>query len=438
MHTTRRDVLGRVLFGAGAVGLKAMATGLPIWAFTRPVRAWAQEQYTCSDKTKAQYLILSTSDLGDPLNANTPGTYDHQDIVHAADPSMEPVMLSLGGKMVMGARLWSALPQNVLDRTSFFHHGTYTNNHPNLPKVLRLMGATSKQEMLPSILAKHLAPCMTTVQTEPVSVGAGEILTFEGRGLPNLAPTGLRDVLTQTEPQGMLAQLRTLRDRHIDKMHQLLKQQGTISQRAFLDRVALSRTQARKIADDLLKMLSAINSNRADGQILAAAILCKMNVSPVIAIKIPFGSDNHVDNDLMTLEVPQSKNGVQTVAALMTTLKAYGLEDRVTFAMYNVFGRTLKKLGTKGRDHWAGHHVTVMIGKAIKGGVVGGLEPKAGDYYATPIDSGSGASAPGGGDIPFDQTLAAMGKTLGAALGVDRGTLDKEIKGGKVVAATVA
>jgi hypothetical protein len=122
----------------------------------------------------------------------------------------------------------------------------------------------------------------------------------------------------------------------------------------------------------------------------------------------------------------------------MQTLEQYGLSDQVTFAMYNVFGRTLKKLGLAGRDHWASHHTTVMIGKPIRAGVVGGLEPQAGDYYATPIDSSTGRATPGGGDIPFAQTLAAMGKTLAAAAGVDRAGIDQEISQGKVVAGALA
>ena len=95
------------------------------------------------------------------------------------------------------AQLWSTLPPWVLDRTAFFHHATLTNNHANLPKVLRLMGATAKQEMLPSIFAKYLAPCFGTVQVDPVSAGAGDILSIDGRSLPNVAPTGLRDLLTR-------------------------------------------------------------------------------------------------------------------------------------------------------------------------------------------------------------------------------------------------
>ena len=114
------------------------------------------------------------------------------------------------------------------------------------------------------------------------------------------------------------------------------------------------------------------------------------------------------------------------------------LQDQVTFAAYNVFGRTLKKNGTTGRDHWASHHATVMIGKGLRGGVVGGLEPKAGDYDATPIDAQTGAARPGAGDIPFTETLAAMGKTLGAAVGLPAETLDRHIGGGKIVTGAIA
>jgi len=164
----------------------------------------------------------------------------------------------------------------------------------------------------------------------------------------------------------------------------------------------------------------------------------KMRVSPVVAIHIEFGGDNHTDADLMRAEVPEAEIGVSRIAALMEALRGYGLSDQTTFAMYNVFGRTLKKLGLQGRDHWASHHTTVLIGKPIRPGVIGGLEPAAGDYYATPIDSKTGKGVSGGGDIPFAETLAAMGKTLGAAVGLPRAALDAEISQGKVVDAALA
>jgi hypothetical protein len=79
-----------------------------------------------------------------------------------------------------------------------------------------------------------------------------------------------------------------------------------------------------------------------------------------------------------------------------------------------------------------------MIGKNVRPGVVGGLEPKSNDYYATSIDAASGEARAGGtGDIPVAETLAAMGKTLGRAVGLLPAALDQNIVGGKVVAGAV-
>ncbi len=431
---SRRSLLKTTLFGGSGLGLKALAAGVPVSFLVRPLEARA-EVYQCADKPKAQYLILSTSSAGDPLNANVPGTYDFPDIVHAADPRMAPTPISLGGKPYTAAQLWSTLPPWVLDRTAFFHHATLTNNHANLPKVLRLMGQTAKQEMLPSIFAKYLAPCFGTVQVDPISAGAGDLLSIDGRSLPNVAPTGLRDLLTR--PNSPLTRLQAMRDSGLDEINTILKERGTQAQRRYLDSLALSRQQARSLGSDLLDMLSAIRSDRPDGQVAAAVALIKMNVAPVVTIRIPFGGDNHTDDQLMRSEVPQHATAIAQIGVLMESLRAAGLQDQVTFAAYNVFGRTLKKNGLEGRDHWGSHHATVMMGKQIRAGVIGGLEPKAMDYYATPIDSASGLPRPGGGDIPFGETLAAMGKTLGAALGIAPDALDRNISGGKVVSAAV-
>ncbi len=426
----RRDLLKNTLFGAGGLGLRALASGLPLSFLAGPLTVRADE-YSCPDRNKAQYLILSTSSAGDPLNCNVPGTYDFPDIAHSPDPRMAPTPITMAGQTYTGAQLWSTLPAWVLDRTVFFHHATYTNNHANLSKTLKLMGQTARQEMLPSIIAKYTAPCFGTVQVDPISAGAGDVLSIDGRSLPNVAPTGLRDLLAS--PKTPLTRLQPLRDAALDEVHAVLKERGTTAQRMHLDRLALSRQQARTLGTELLDMLNGIRSNGPDGQITAAVALIKMNVSPVVTIRLSFGGDNHTDQDLVRAEVPQHESAIKQIGTLMESLRTAGLENRVTFAAYNVFGRTLKKLGVAGRDHWASHHATVMIGSALRGGVVGGVEPKAMDYYATGIDAQTGGARPGGGDIPFTETLAAMGKTLGAASGLPAETLDRHIGGGKVV-----
>ncbi len=428
---TRRSLLKNTLFGTTTFGLRALATGLPVSFLARPLSARAEEM-ACWDRSRAQYLIISTSSAGDPLNANVPGTYDFPDIAHSPDPRMAGTDFSLGGQTVRAAQVWSTLPQWLLDRTAFIHHATLTNNHANLPKVLRLMGATAKSEMLPSIVAKQLASCLGTVQVDPVSAGAGDILTIDGRDLPNVAPTGLRDLLAR--PNTPLMRLQEVRDSGLDEIYSLLKEQGTPAQLQYLDSLVLSRRQARSLGSDLVDMLGAIKNDAVDGQIVAAAALIKMNVSPVITIRIPFGGDNHVDPDLARSEAPQHETAVAQIAQLWATLQAAGLQDKVTFAAYNVFGRTLKKNGINGRDHWGSHHATVLMGKNVRPGVMGGLEPKANDYYATSIDSKTGAK---NGDIPFAETLAAMAKTVGAAAGVDPAALDRTISGGKVISAAI-
>jgi hypothetical protein len=121
----------------------------------------------------------------------------------------------------------------------------------------------------------------------------------------------------------------------------------------------------------------------------------------------------------------------------MNLLEAHGLQDRVTFASINVFGRTLMRDGMKGRSHWSSHHVTMMTGKFVKPGVMGGVEREGDDYSAMPIDSNTGAATPDG-DISYEDGLPSMAKTLGAVLGLPDAVLDEEVLKGKVIRAAVA
>jgi len=434
----RRQALSRFLFGTGSIGLRAMATGLPASFLLRPTEASAQSLACAGDKNRLQYLILSTSGGGDPFHANTPGTYDFDDIAHSADPSMKKTAIKLGANQVNAAQIYSTLPQWVLDRSSFIHHTTLTNAHPNHPKVLRVMGYTDRQEMAPSIFAKTLAECLGSIQAEPVSAGAGNQFTFEGKTLPNLGPTSLRDMLAaDTSPLG---KLQTMRDASVDQLSALLRDRGTKSQRDYMDQLVISRRQARSLSDDLLQMFSGIAGNGPADQITAAVALIKMNVSPVVYVRLPFGGDNHSDSDLMVNETPQTIDSVGNIARLMQLLKDSGLEDRVTFGIQNVFGRTLSKLGTKGRDHWGSHHVTMLTGKFIRPGVVGGLVPttnnRVKEYMAGAFDSTTGRLSDAG-DVTTGESLGSVSKTMGAALGVPTAVLDQKIKIGKLIPAAL-
>ena len=166
MTLSRRRVLLDSLFGAGMLGLRSLATGIPMAVLADPRKASAA---ACNPN--AQYLLLSSSVNGDPVNANVPGMYSIPDIAHPADPAMAAAQLSLGGRMTTAATPWAQLPQPMLDRACFFHHGTYTVVHPDLGKVMKLQNFVSHQEMLVSLIASQLAPCLGTVQSEPLALG---------------------------------------------------------------------------------------------------------------------------------------------------------------------------------------------------------------------------------------------------------------------------
>jgi hypothetical protein len=462
MRMTRRTGLLGALSGAGALGLRSIATGLPVWFLANPRRATAQ-QLDCMVTAKAnlQYLIVNTSSMGDPINCNCPGTYEATDIIHPQQEEVSPIQVTLGSKSYGAALPWAdpsvvvgaskgQLSSSVLARTLFFHHTTRTTVHGDQPKVMKLLGATSNGEMLVSAYAKHLGPCFGTVQTEPIALGArgnsSELVTFTGRMLPSVSPTQLQQLLTgsKTDP---LVKLRTIRDASLDKLNMLAKQDASGIQGQYLDALATSQTQVRMLADQLATTLSAIKGDDVNGQALAAAALIAANVTPVVTVHIPFGGDNHSDQNLQA-EADQHVSGVAGIQAIMTALASLNLTDKVTFATLNVFGRNLngiaKVTSRAGRDHYGNHSVMVMIGKNIAPGVIGGVvaSGSGGAYVASPIDSASGAAV-AGGDITADATHVSAARTLGVALGLPDSVIAPDFvapeggTGGKVVTAAL-
>jgi hypothetical protein len=139
----------------------------------------------------------------------------------------------------------------------------------------------------------------------------------------------------------------------------------------------------------------------------------------------------------LATETAQTVSGVATIAALMQSLASAGLQDRVTFMSLNVFGRTIGPGNTDGRQHNPNHQVSVTIGSAFRGGVVGAVAPSGRDYGALPIDSQTGAGSTGG-DIHAIDTLGAFGQTMLAAVGADPTGVTSANGTGKVVAAALA
>ncbi|HEY4186577.1 MAG TPA: DUF1501 domain-containing protein [Polyangia bacterium] len=437
-NPTRRETLLTGLFGsAGALGLRALATGLPAWFLANPRKASAQDM-TCaiSNMGKAQFLIVAASSAGDAHSCNCPGTYTNAAIIHPAQTEMASTDFMLGTAKVTAAKPWSALTAPVLARTNFFHHLTGGTVHGDHPKVMKLLGRTAGGEMWPSIYAKHLFKCLGTVQPEPVSVGTGgnalEAISFQGRTLPNVTPLQLKQLLTgsKTDPVVML---RTMRDTTLDQLNALFKADGTPEQGKFLDAMAASQSQVRELATSLATTLNSITVNSVAGQALAAAALIAAKVTPVVTLHIPFGADNHTDADLYDewfdhTDHDSSKRGVPGIQAVMDAVASLNLTDQVTFATMNVFGRDLsgtsKVTSRGGRDHFGNHSVMVMIGKNVNPGVTGGAVLLSGSVYgAGGIDSATGNAVAGGGDIAVADTHVSAAKTLGVALGIDSSLL---------------
>lgn len=436
MKLDRRQLM-RGLFGSAV--LRSVATGLPASMLLAPRVGRAQADPLSAGP--GRMLILFTSQAGDPVNANVPGTYGEfaEEVAHSEDPRMAESALRLGDVFSTAARPWADLPQWILDQTCFFHHATYTPVHQDQSKVMRLMGAVDDDEMLVSVFAKLLAPRQGSVQAVPLSLGAragSELLTAGGRVLANVGPRSIARALGG--PQGPLGSLHALRDREIDRIYQLYREHGTKHDRDLLDAWARSRDEVRNVGDELVGRLDAITSDNEDNQVLAASVLAAMNITPVITVRGRFGGDNHQDPGLAR-ETEQTLTGVARMATLMSELdrlRSQGvLRHEVIVGSVNVFGRTLRNRGTTGRDHNRGHHVTVMMGPGIRGSVIGGLERQGSDYRSTSIDSQTGARI---GDIPYEESLGAMALTLGAALGIDSEQLGRFVRLGRPVQAALA
>jgi Protein of unknown function (DUF1501) len=434
---TRRQALRSTLFGAGVTGLRALATGLPAALLLDPRKALADVPQACAAASKAQFVIFATSGSGDAINANVPGTYEDTGIYHSKDAGMTPGTLKLGGQSYTAAMPWTQLPQDVLDRMTFWHLMTNTPVHPKEPDVLKLMGTTDAGEMLPSILARHLAPCLGTIQSQPISLGASsptEGLTFGGQALPVIPALALKATLTN--PAGPITNLQALRDKTLNDLYGIYKNSANKAQQQYIDSLVTSQKQVRGIRQDLLNQLSTITDNSVSSQILAAITLIQMKVTPVIAIHIPFSGDNHRDVALAS-ETAQTISGVAAIGALMAQLKAAGLQDQVTLMSLNVFGRTLGADSVDGRSHNPNHQVSYTIGKGFKPGVIGAVGKVDKDYGALAIDSKTGKGV-AGGDIVPSQTLPSFGQTMLAAVGMSPDEIKRQINKGTIITSGLA
>lgn len=409
--------------GAGAFStllLRGLASGIPPAFLLNPSAATAQMM-----NQAPQTLILSTSQRGDPININCPGSYTDGVI---NNPDLETRRGRFGAQRHRAASVWCDLPNALRQRLAFFHYSPRTAAHPEYRDTMTFRGSMlsvngNGREMFASAMAQMAFNSDLHRQAEPLPL-CDSFLSYKGQPLQLLRPTDLKSLFGS--PDETLANLRQTRNRVLDSLYSDMKVSGTQAQRKFIDRYAKSQEQAKSIGDELGDYLSDIgnnvdedgNANSAEDQIIAAVALAELNISPVITVNIPFGGDNHQDAGLIR-ERDQTISGVSAIGSLWNRLNTAGIQDRVTFATMNVFGRRHYLNDRGGRDHNRNHAVMVAFGSNIKGGVYGRMNAEG---SATAI-----------GNIGINQTMEAAGFSLAHALGQDPNEVSRRLPNGRLV-----
>lgn len=448
-----KSALLKSTFSFGSLPLKSLVTGLPVGflaSISSPARANSLGYST---------LILNHVQAADPINTNVPGTYpaidkdtndplsliDHPRVTELgaqAEAFETPATFNLGNNQVKAAGAWASLPEDLRDRLGFWHHATFTNAHPDFSSVRKLNGAatlsTSDQtEELGTILAGELASHLATTNSSPVSLG-GTRVSADGREIPIIKPFDIKNMFASSVPN--IDKMMALRDRFIDKAYSDTKANGTPAQMQFLENYAITREEANAFGDQLGQNITDVDGNDAINQARMAVALAQINFSPVITLGIPFGGDNHGDSNLND-EVTDTLEAMEILKTLWQKIKEANLEESITFASLNTFGRDLVRNTTGGRDHNGEHHCLFTFGPKIQPGVIGGLKQRfvnnqAKDFTATGFNSSTGVNA-GTIDIPYEETLVSVAKTLAKAVGLDDEKINASFDSGKVIAAAL-
>jgi len=169
----------------------------------------------------------------------------------------------------------------------------------------RLLGATTPNEMLPSLLSKQLAAVPRHgCQQQPITLGAttpSEGLRFGRSGAAD-HPAGSRSrprSRTRAGPARRASRsCRTCAIRRCRRSTTCFRGGAPRRRRkSYLDSLINSQSELRGINQDLLVQLGSIKDNSVASQISAAIVLIQMKVTPVGRDPTsPFGGDNHNDS----------------------------------------------------------------------------------------------------------------------------------------------
>jgi len=423
-NLSRREVLMMAMVSGGGIGLRSLLTGLPIHFLTR--RSIAQT-------SPANYLVYCARRSGDPMNCNVPGTYK-EGYDHAA-AFATPEMMTIGNQTHQAASAWNRLNNSIKQTANFFHMRTNTNSHNELDTVMKIFGSIEpiegrSSEMLPSIISYEMSKRLNTQLQSPIAMGG--ILSFKGRNQQVYSPNSIRSLFPSNLSDSLI-NARAFRDQQIDLIYRDLASNGTPAQKRFLDAHAASGNQARQLGTQLSEALQEVRGNSQDDEMRTAAALLALNVTPAVTVDLNFGGDNHGDANLND-EVTRHNSGVDSINLLHDELRKYGIDDKTTFAMLNVFGRTTRRNSRGGRDHWNSQSVMFSFGPNIQGGMIGDTAiDNRGRYASQAINSNTGRVE--NPDIETNRTLHSAAKSLMVATGFDESKVNELVDGGKVVKA---
>lgn len=451
----RRSFIRNSALSALSISARAAAIGVPASFLT--------SGHVHAQAGSAKFTIIAQSSRGEAINCNAPGTFpannnDPARLIDHASPNdlgngtlgsiqgrnfnasdfAQDVNLQLGEQTVRAPRIWTGLPDGLLENLTGFWLQTGTNAHPEFPAVRALMGAlrddvvSNNSEELASAIAAEMAPILGTISTRPILLdGSG---TFRGSPLGQYSPDRLRDLFGSGGGTIDPNQFGELYTQTIDALYGNLRQNGTRAQRVYLDQHAASRSEAISLGDSLGGLIENVEGNDFEAQLRTAVAMVQLRVTPVIAIEHAFSGDNHQDDQLSD-ETEETLQSLDALADYWDLIQAAGITDEVNFATLDVFGRTALRNGRGGRDHFGNMTFGLVHGTGFRGGIVGGLTEGTRRNETVPVATGINSET-GGMDspnIPAGATLAAYGKTIMRAAGIPDDRLNIRVPTGTVV-----
>ena len=452
----RRDFLRKSFYTALGTSVRASVIGVPA-SFLLSGQA--------SAATNSKFTILSQSKQGEPINCSGPMTFvsadnpaanliDHPTVAELGTASLgtvngqnytakdlaESVELTIGNKKYLAARPWQELPQAFLNNLCGVWYRSGANAHPEMPSVKRLKGALrddvnpNRDEELGSAIAWDTASELGTSLKTPLVLSKEGMAGFsKGNPLTVYTPTQIQSLFAAESGSHLDPEhYDSLYQQTIDMVYANLKENGTAKQRAFLDNHALTRAQAQDIGDKLGSALDSIDGDGTVNQLRAAIAFMKLRLTPVVCVSHDFAGDNHSDSNLKD-EAERTLKGIDAMVQYWKMVNDAGLADQVNWVTLDCFGRTPKRNDEGGRDHYGNMTLSFMHGAGIKAGMIGGMAAENDKPVATGINSQTGKSA--SPDIDPSATLAAYGKTVIAAAGIDSELVNTRVPSGKVISA---